>query len=62
MKKTPDNAGLATVLLTGLGMMSFGILFIWIPIFGIVLLIVGFSMLLASILAILTKLSNKMVK
>lgn len=55
MKKIPTNRELATLFLTGLGCLSFGLIFIWIPVLGDMFLLIGGSLLLISILSIIVK-------
>ena len=54
MKKEPTKRDIAMILLTGLGCMSFGLLLIWVPVLGVMLLLLGALMVLLAILTILT--------
>jgi hypothetical protein len=60
--RQPNGKELATILLSGLGMMSFGLLLIWIPIIGLPLLLIGAVFVLVFSVTIITILLQKVVK
>jgi len=62
MKKEPTKKDLAMILLLGLGMLSFGSIFIWLPPIGWPLLFFGAICLLLFLLTIITKLYKKVIK
>ena len=57
--KVPTNREIALITGVGLGLISFGIWFIWIPFFGDLLLYLGGFMFLIGIAACLTKFYNR---
>lgn len=55
MKKEPTKKEIVQILLFGLGMVSFGVILIWIPVLGETLLFLGALLILIALLTVLTK-------
>ena len=62
MKKEPTKKDLATILLLGLCMSSFGLLFVWLPPIGWPLLFLGGILILLYLVTITTMLFKKVLK
>lgn len=62
MEKQPTKAQLVQILLVGLGCLSFGLWFIWIPIIGIPLLFFGSVCILLVVITVATILLHKVLK
>ena len=62
MKKVPTNIDILKLLLTGLGSLSFGIIFFFIPILSDLLLIIGGFLVFISLATFGTKVFNKVLK
>lgn len=62
MKNQPTNQQLAQIFLFGLGLVSFGFWFIWLPIIGWSMLFVGAIFILLFVVTIVTMILGKMIK